>query len=238
MSRFDDVRRLESVDSTNRYLLDLARAGAPEGVVVVADFQTQGRGRRGRIWEAPPGAALLLSVLARPDPARLPPERRWLLTAVMALAGADACQEVAGVGPGQVDIKWPNDLLLSGRKLAGILAQADASAVVIGLGVNLSWCPPGAAFLGHGVERDQLLAEILNRLDGWWDRWPQVADAYRQRCATAGRRVRVTLADREVVGRAVGVGPDGALRVVVNSGGGAEREETFLVGDVVHITGP
>lgn len=237
MGRFDDVRWLESVDSTNRYLLDLARDGALEGAVVVADYQTRGRGRRGRIWEAPPGAALLMSVLARPDPAVLPPGQRWVLTAAMALSGADACQEVVD-GPGSVDIKWPNDLLLSGRKLAGILAEADAGAIVIGMGVNLTWCPPGATFVGPGADRNQLLEAILTRLDGWWDRWPQVADAYRRRCATVGRRVRISLADREVVGWAVGVDPDGALRVSLDLGGGKESQERFLVGDVVHVTGP
>ncbi|MGH9125162.1 MAG: biotin--[acetyl-CoA-carboxylase] ligase, partial [Acidimicrobiales bacterium] len=243
MGRFDDVRWLESVDSTNRYLLDLARGGAPEGAVVVADYQTRGRGRRGRIWEAPPGAALLMSVLARPDPALLPPGQRWVLTAAMALAGADGCQEVvdldpgrAADGPGSVDIKWPNDLLLSGRKLAGILAEADAGAIVIGMGINLTWCPPGATILGPGADRSLLLEAIITRLDAWWDRWPQVADAYRRRCASVGRQVRVSLADREVVGWAVGVDPDGALRVSVDLGAGKERQERFLVGDVVHVT--
>lgn len=230
-ARFHDLRRLETVDSTNRYLLDRARSGAPEGEVVVADGQTAGRGRRGRTWEAPPGAALLMSVLARPQRTVLPPARRWLLTAAMALAAADACRSAApDVGP--IDIKWPNDLLLSGRKLAGILAEADAGAIVVGIGVNLTWCPPGAALLG-AVERDQLLDGVLDRLDGWWDHWSEVEAAYRHRCVTVGRWVHVTLADGEVVGRAVGIAPDGALELDTPEG-----PERFLVGDVVHVTDP
>ena len=163
-SRFTDVRRFESVDSTNRYLLDEARSGAPEGVVAVAAHQTAGRGRLGRRWEAPPGANLLASVLLRPD---LAPGQRHLASAVVALAAADAVAEVTGSRPG---IKWPNDLLAAdGRKLAGVLAEADATGatatgatatgatasgptrgaaaprgglrppVVVGIGINVNW---------------------------------------------------------------------------------------------------
>src|SRR5580658_8568223 len=101
-TRFRDIRELAEVDSTNRYLLDLARSGAPEGVVVVADFQSAGRGRLGRSWEAPPGGGLLVSILLRPPWAAVAPDRRWLVTAAVALAAADACRQVAGVAP---DIK-------------------------------------------------------------------------------------------------------------------------------------
>jgi BirA family biotin operon repressor/biotin-[acetyl-CoA-carboxylase] ligase len=162
-TRFNDVRRLESVDSTNRYLLDEARAGAPAGVVVVADHQTAGRGRLGRSWEAPAGANLLLSVLLRPA---LDPSDRHLATTAVALAAVDA---VAALGlaaatggrsdtggdapdrpPVTVGVKWPNDLVDGGgRKLAGVLAESDLSPVgpggslpapvVVGIGVNVNW---------------------------------------------------------------------------------------------------
>ena len=113
-----DVRRHADLDSTNRQAADLARAGAPEGVVVVADHQTAGRGRLGRVWDAPPGSSLLMTVLLRPalDAARL-----HLVTMAVALAAADACAEVAGFVP---ELKWPNDLVVQDRKLAGILAEA------------------------------------------------------------------------------------------------------------------
>jgi BirA family biotin operon repressor/biotin-[acetyl-CoA-carboxylase] ligase len=225
--RFTDIRWLSSVDSTNRYLLDLAQAGAPEGVVVVADYQTRGRGRRDRIWEAPAGTGLLASILGRP--VALAPQRRWLLTAAMALAAADAC------GPDvDVDVKWPNDLLIGAGKLGGILAEADAGAVVVGIGLNVSWCPPGAASLPPGTDRRQLLDRLLAFLEGWWDRWDDVFDAYTRRCVTVGRRVQVSLADGTVTGQAVGVEGDGALRVATDAG----VEETFLVADVVHVTEP
>jgi BirA family transcriptional regulator, biotin operon repressor / biotin---[acetyl-CoA-carboxylase] ligase len=153
-SRFADVRWVASTGSTNADVLALARDGAPEGVVVVADHQTAGRGRYDRTWVAPPGGSLLLSVLLRP-PSRL----ASATTMATAVAMADAVEEVVtGVSP---ELKWPNDLVVAGeggeRKLAGILAEADwpASAtisagwrepseheravVVVGVGLNVSW---------------------------------------------------------------------------------------------------
>ncbi|MGA8726587.1 MAG: biotin--[acetyl-CoA-carboxylase] ligase [Acidimicrobiales bacterium] len=117
---FADVRRFPSIDSTNRYLLDEARAGAPEGVVAIADHQTSGRGRLGRRWEGPAGTNLLASVLLRPD---LRAEERHLASAVVCLAGRQAARQVAGV---TLAVKWPNDLVApDGRKVAGVLAEAD-----------------------------------------------------------------------------------------------------------------
>ncbi len=153
---FTDVRRFESIDSTNRYLLDEARAGADEGVVAVADHQTSGRGRLGRRWEAPGGTNLLASVLLRPD---LRAEERHLASGSVALAGREAARAVAGVILG---VKWPNDLVApDGRKVAGVLAEADLvepiapgagqtgasgarserrpPALVVGIGMNVNW---------------------------------------------------------------------------------------------------
>ena len=133
-SRFTDIRRFDSIDSTNRYLLDEARRGAPDGVVAVADHQSAGRGRLGRSWEAPPGSNLLLSVLLRPD---LPVGDRHLASAAVALAAAEAVDAVTGV---RVGIKWPNDLLgPDGRKLAGVLAEADLGVAADGG----AWALPG-----------------------------------------------------------------------------------------------
>ena len=135
-----DVRWFESLDSTNSYLLEQAAEGAPEGMVAVADHQRAGRGRLDRRWESPPGSSLLTSILFRPtfDPAEL-----HLCTAAVALAAAEACRRVAGVGP---VIKWPNDLLVGEAKLAGVLAEADftgdACAVVVGIGINVAWPGP------------------------------------------------------------------------------------------------
>jgi BirA family biotin operon repressor/biotin-[acetyl-CoA-carboxylase] ligase len=190
-TRFAEVRWFEALDSTNRYLLNEARSGAAEGLVVVADHQSAGRGRLGRRWEAPRGANLLVSILLRP---RLPVDARHLASAVVALAAADACEALSGVG---VDVKWPNDLLVGGRKLAGVLAEADVGAedrspIVVGIGINVAWPPrpsgdqtaPDAASplrtdvtevtdtatsllreCGHPVDRAQLLERLLVGLE-------------------------------------------------------------------------
>ena len=220
-TRFADVRRFEEIDSTNRYLLDEARAGAAEGVVAVADHQTAGRGRLGRRWESDPGAALLCSVLLRPS---LAPERLHLATAVVALAAAVACDRVAGVRP---EVKWPNDLVLGDRKLAGVLAEAELPALVVGIGINVTAAPPGAACLGDGVDRDELLRVLLAELDRRYGRWDDVAGEYRERCSTVGRRVRVEPAGGEPFeGEAVGVTDEGHL-VVGN--------RVVAAGDVHHL---
>ena len=114
-----DIHWLDEVGSTNTYVRDRARQGAPAGLVAVADHQTAGRGRLDRHWESPPGANLLASVLLRPGSGA---EGMHLCAGAVALAGADACREVAGVEP---VLKWPNDLLLDGAKLAGVLAEAE-----------------------------------------------------------------------------------------------------------------
>ncbi|MBW3547081.1 MAG: biotin--[acetyl-CoA-carboxylase] ligase [Actinobacteria bacterium] len=247
-ARFGDVRRRERTDSTNREVLDLARAGAPEGVVVVADHQSAGRGRRGRAWVAPPGTALMASVLLRPV---MDPGSAHLAVACVALAAAEACEEVAGVRPA---LKWPNDLVVDdddaggSGKLAGILAETlvDGSrldAVVVGMGLNLvrSPAPPaGAVFLedlaGGAVDREQLLRAWLDRLDR---RYPSLAgpagrralvDDYRRCCATLGRRVRVALDEGTLEGRAVGL--TGAGHLVVETAGGRHQ---VGAGDVVHL---
>jgi BirA family biotin operon repressor/biotin-[acetyl-CoA-carboxylase] ligase len=144
-TRFGPIRRFTEIDSTNRYLLDEARAGAPEGTVAVADYQVAGRGRLGRRWEAPPGSNLLVSVLLRPS---LAVDELHLCTVAVALAAAAACERGAGVVS---DLKWPNDLMVRGRKLGGILAEAlpavahMQNAVVVGLGLNVGWPPTDGA---------------------------------------------------------------------------------------------
>ena len=148
-TRFAAVRWFEEIDSTNRWLADEARAGAPEGAVAAARWQTAGRGRLGRRWEAPPGANLLVSVLLRPTYGAAAVHRS---AAAVSLAAADACAEVAGVAPG---CKWPNDLVVGDRKLAGVLAEVVADpggvlaegrpcALVVGIGLNVHWPPPDA----------------------------------------------------------------------------------------------
>jgi BirA family biotin operon repressor/biotin-[acetyl-CoA-carboxylase] ligase len=236
-----DVRRFEEIDSTNAYLRREARGGAPEGTVAVAEYQSAGRGRMDRRWESLVGASLLTSVLFRPD---FDPSELHLCTAAMALAAAEACWQVAGVG---TVIKWPNDLLVGGAKLAGVLAEAEfesmSCAVVVGLGLNVGW--PGPAGVGGTclddlsatpVDRDALLDALLDALSGrraLLDSAPgrrEVAAELRRRCATLGQRVRVELAAGAVVGVAVEV--DDAGHLVVQTATGLC---TVSAGDVVHL---
>lgn len=243
---FTDIRRFDSIDSTNRYLLEEARQGAHEGVVAVAEHQAAGRGRLGRSWVAPPGSSLLVSVLLRP---RLDLGRLHLLSVVAALAASDACADLCGLRPG---LKWPNDLVVGYRKLAGILAEADlaaaeVSAVVVGLGLNLSWGGGMPADLretavtleeasGVVVGRDGLLGRFLEVLEGRYQRLStaggrsEQAAEYRSRCTTIGTAVRVELADEVFTGTGADIDDEGHLLVDV---GVCLRRVT--AGDVVHL---
>jgi len=254
--RFREVRRFPELDSTNRYLLDEARAGAPEGLVVTADHQTAGGGRMGRRWEAPPGANLLVSVLLRPT---LAVEELHLCTVAMALA-ARAAVAAAGAGGIAPVLKWPNDVMVGERKLAGILAEAIPGAVVVGIGVNVAWPPPdgesgadqvptelrGATSLWReargagspvrpdpGALFDLLLDELAHRLDDLADAdgRRRLASDYRRVCTTVGREVTVALSEDEAVtGRALDITVEGHL--VVDTG---PCLRTVTAGDVVHL---
>jgi BirA family biotin operon repressor/biotin-[acetyl-CoA-carboxylase] ligase len=233
-ARFRDVRRLAETDSTNRYALDLARAGAADGVVVVADHQRAGRGRLGRTWTAPPGASLLVSVLLRPE---LPPEQRHVVVMAAAVAMGDALARAAGV---TATTKWPNDLLVGTRKIAGILAEASGDAVVVGIGVNLDWpvVPPELEDIatacnlesGRTTSRDDLLVEFLARYDAQLSDLDDTRRRYRDELGTLGRTVRVERAHGTLVGRAVDVDDAGRLLVEVDG-----AVEVIAAGDVVHL---
>jgi BirA family transcriptional regulator, biotin operon repressor / biotin---[acetyl-CoA-carboxylase] ligase len=235
------LRRFATIDSTNRWVLDQARHGAAAGLVAVADEQTEGRGRRGRTWSAPPGSSLLVSVLLRPT---LHVEEVHVLTMAAALALRDAVEDVAGLRSG---LKWPNDLVVGDRKLAGLLAEADLEsegqvrAVVIGLGCNIEWAEiptelEGIATacnleVGHPVDRGRVLDAFLDHLSLRLGHLDRVHAEYRDGLATLGRKVRVDLGDREVIGTATDV--DAAGRLVVTQDAGAAV--TVAVGDVVHL---
>lgn len=239
-----DVRRFDTIDSTNRYLVDEARGGAPEGVVAVAAFQTAGQGRLGRRWEAPPGACLLTSVLLRPE---VDPSALHLCTVLVALCGVEAAQAAADFSPG---IKWPNDLVAGDRKLGGVLAEVVATpgqsrAVVVGIGMNVSWPgPPEAA--GTSLEAVARRAVALDSvLDGLLDALSRtralldsaegralLVTSLRQHLVTLGQEVRVELPSGTLLGRAVDV--DGEGRLVIESAPGRTRT-IVAAGDVVHL---
>ena len=191
----------------------------------MAAHQTAGRGRLGRNWEAPPGANLLCSVLLRPD---LPVDRLHLAVGAVALAGRAAALEVGGVHAG---LKWPNDLLVEdGRKLAGVLAESALPAVVVGIGLNVGWAPPGAACLGPGVLVEGVLDCLLVHLDRLVRDWDAVVAEYRRACVTVGQAVRVELADETFTGTAADVTDEGHLLVDVGM-----CLRTVAAGDVVHL---
>jgi BirA family biotin operon repressor/biotin-[acetyl-CoA-carboxylase] ligase len=256
-SRFSDLRWVEETGSTNRDLLDVAAAGGADGVVLVADHQTAGRGRLDRSWSAPPGASLLVSVLLRP---RMAVGDAHLLTTAAGLAAAEACRRVAGV---DVHLKWPNDLVIlqeeeaptptgSGyRKLGGILAESlvegDALvAVVVGLGLNVNWpeeLPADLADLavalnhvvGHAVDREELVVVLLRELERTLDDPAAIMGRARERSATLGRQVRVELGDGVVEGRAAAIDDDGELLVDVTGTDGVTVRRRVVAGDVVHL---
>ena len=214
---------VDETGSTNADLLAAAASGAPDRSVLMARHQTAGRGRLDRRWDAPAGANLLVSLLFRDVP-----EHPHELTQRVALAAARACNDVAGAAP---TLKWPNDLLLDGRKLAGVLAQSGGSGpeyVVVGIGLNVGWAPDGAARLGDDLQPVVILEAMLAA----YDRLPEdITESYRSALATLGQSVRVELPGSTVVGRALDVLADGRL-VVLDECGITHRFDT---GDVVHV---
>jgi BirA family biotin operon repressor/biotin-[acetyl-CoA-carboxylase] ligase len=230
---------LARTGSTNDEAVSHARAGAPEGLVVGADLQTAGRGRRGRAWEAAPGDALLVSVLLRPPVA---PVDAGLLPIVVAVATAEA------VGFGAT-IAWPNDVFRGDRKVAGILCEMSADQekvawAVAGIGVNVRsaprledarWPPGALGDDGPPPARGDLLVDLLGALGRWYRRWVEegptpVLDAYIDRDRLEGRQVTVALEDGELVGRCAGLDALGRLRLVT-----AEGERRLGAGEVTRV---
>ena len=216
---------LAACDSTNDEVAALAAAGAPHGAVVTAAAQRRGRGRLGRSWYSPAGESLYLSCLLRPQltPAQVPP--------ITLAAGVAVAEAVAGLGLAP-RLKWPNDVLCGGRKLAGVLTemttrggQVDTAVVGIGVNGNVRSFPPELAGratslaieLGRPVDLIALRAELLAQLEIWLDRFlanglAQVGPAWSRWSGMDGRRVRVELGGGATVeGRVRGITPDGAL---------------------------
>jgi len=191
--------RLDSVSSTQDVARDL-----PIGSVVVADFQTAGRGRLDHRWEAPAGTALLVSFVLEPNP-------------VLSLAAGVAAAEAGGP---EVRLKWPNDLLLGGRKVGGILVEATPDKAVCGIGINLTWAPPDGALLDR--EREPLLEDLHRAIKRWAAEPPRaVIERWRSLSDTIGRRVRVELPGGAIEGVAEDIDDSGLLVVdgrVVSAG--------------------
>lgn len=240
------VEVLDESPSTNAELARRAREGAPEGLVVVAEHQSAGRGRLDRVWVTPPRAALTFSALL--CPVGVPPAQWPWLPLLVGVAVARGVRRAAGVS---CVLKWPNDVLIGERKVAGILVERverpDGAAAVVGVGVNVSFTAaelpqPTATSLtleGGGSDRTLLLGEVLTALGHAYGDWSsaggdparELRDAYTELCSTVGQQVRVELPDGErLLGRAAGVDLGGRLKVATAGG-----EVLLGAGDVVHV---
>jgi BirA family transcriptional regulator, biotin operon repressor / biotin---[acetyl-CoA-carboxylase] ligase len=229
-----DIRVFQETTSTNDVVDKLARDQVKEGAVVFAETQTRGRGRLGRRWVSPPALGLWFSILLRPA---LPPESATQLTIAAATAVSRAIRLHSDLRP---EIKWPNDLLIRGRKVAGVLTELSAELdrtkyVILGIGVDVNQkandFPPElrstATSLrvecGHQVDRPALAAAILRELDFDYARVLQgqfeaVADEWESHCTTLGHEVCIQTGDRKVRGRAESLDPTGALLLRTHHG--------------------
>jgi len=240
-----DIQVFEQTTSTNDVVEKLARDGVREGAVVFAESQTKGRGRLGRKWSSPTHKGLWFSVLLRPN---LHPQEATQLTVISATALRRAIKTVTGLS---AEIKWPNDLLLGGKKVAGILTEMSAEVdrvrhIIIGIGVDVNQdagdfpgeLRPIATSLkiesGNEISRAELATEVLQELDtdyAWIGagKFPEVADEWEAACVTIGRNVTVHIGDRKLRGRAESLDDDGALLVRTEHG----HLERITGGDVI-----
>jgi len=242
-----ELHCFEVLDSTNVTAREMAAAGAADGAVVIADAQRRGRGRLGREWVSPARKNLYVSIVLRCD---LPPER---LAQISLLAGVATCETLRDWAPAAV-IKWPNDVLLGGRKAAGILAEMEQSsgqrAVVLGIGVNLN---SGAGDFpdelrdkatsvrlttGAEVDRARFAGALLTRLEARYEQWRDqgfapIAAAWRQLAPLVGRRIHVAEPSGAVEGEVLALDDDGALRIRRDDG----SEHRVIAGDVTVVGG-
>jgi BirA family biotin operon repressor/biotin-[acetyl-CoA-carboxylase] ligase len=240
-----DIRVFRETASTSDVAEKLARDGVAEGMVVMAESQTAGRGRLGRRWVSPAGQGLWFSVLLRP-PWR--PHETTRLTIAAAVSVARAVQSLTGLVP---EVKWPNDLLLSGRKFGGILTEMSGEQdrvwhVVLGVGVDVNLTagdlPPELRktatslrlALGRPVQRAELAVAVLRELDADYrrllaGRFDAIAEEWAQLCTTIGRQVQVTVGERRLRGRAESLDAEGVLLLRTEHG----RLERVTGGDVL-----
>jgi BirA family biotin operon repressor/biotin-[acetyl-CoA-carboxylase] ligase len=242
-----ELHCFEVLDSTNITAREMAAAGAADGAVVIADAQRRGRGRLGREWVSPARKNLYVSIVLRCD---LPPER---LAQISLLAGVTTCETLRAWVPSAA-IKWPNDVLLGGRKVAGILAEMEQvggqRAVVLGIGVNLNSTAGDfpdelrdkatSVHLATGadVDRARFAGALLSRLEARYDQWRRdgfapLADAWRALAPLVGRRIHVAEPAGAVEGEVLGLDDDGALRIRRDDG----TEHRVIAGDVTVVGG-
>ncbi len=239
-----DIRVFKETTSTNDVVEKLARDGVPEGAVVFAESQTRGRGRMSRKWESSHGKGLYFSVLLRP---KLPPQAATRITIVAATALARAVRACTPLEP---EIKWPNDLQLGGRKIAGVLTELNAELdsvryLILGVGLNVnqsridfpeelrSIATSLHAECGHRIDRALLAARILQELELDYHkvasgRFDEVASEWERQCNTLGRNVTIQMGGRQISGRAESLDGEGALLLRTHHG----TLERVMGGDV------
>lgn len=233
----------EEIDSTNLQVKRLGKAGAPHGTLVLADRQSAGRGRRGRSWNSPKGCSIYMSVLLRPD---VIPDKASMLTLVMAYSVEESIRRCTGL---DVQIKWPNDIVLNGKKLVGILTEMDADInhihyVVVGVGinVNIKAFPEEIAEratslqieTGLEIQRSRIVSEIMKQFEQDYERFLESGDlswlraAYDERLVNCGREVMIHDGRKPYRAFALGINDTGELQVRLSDG----REETVYAGEV------
>jgi len=238
------IHHFHTLDSTNSKAYQLALDGAEEGEVVVAESQEKGRGRLGRQWFSPPFLNLYLSVILRP---KIPPHQASLITLMAAIATADAIQKFSGFLP---LIKWPNDILLRNRKVAGLLNEINSEMdrihfVILGIGINLNMdekmfskeirtvATSLKREMGQTISRKAFLQSLLQELEKWYTIFMKqgsafILKAWRDRAHLKGRRVKVTSFGETLGGIAVDVDSDGALILETADG----KRKRVVAGDI------
>jgi len=238
------IHHFETLDSTNSKAYELALNGAEEGEVVIAESQEKGKGRLGRQWFSPPFLNIYISLILRP---RIPPHQASLVTLMAAVATADAIRNFSGILP---MIKWPNDILFRGRKVAGLLNEIHSEVdrihfVILGIGVNLNMdekifskeirniATSLKIETGQTVSRKDFLQSLFLELEKWYAMFSEqgsalILKAWRDRAHIKGKQVKVTSFGETLVGRAIDIDSDGAL--ILETKGG--RQKRVVAGDI------
>lgn len=231
------VHRLRSVESTNDTAFELARKGAKDGEVVIADVQTKGRGRSGRVWESPANRNIYMSVILRPRDAND-------IASITLVAGIAVAEALKRYAKGELKIKWPNDIWLNGKKLCGILTERGDGFIIIGIGINVNAGPEDfsedvrkiatSLFIDSGRELniEEVFERICRKLNDAFIRFSaggfgSFKDIYSSWSLIDGKRVRVTFGGEITTGIALGVDSDGALLLSANG-----ETRRIIAGDV------
>jgi BirA family transcriptional regulator, biotin operon repressor / biotin---[acetyl-CoA-carboxylase] ligase len=240
-----NLHYFSEIDSTNSYARRLAEQGAGEGEVIIAEAQTRGRGRLGRSWVSPPFVNLYFSVILRPQ---LPPVHAPQLTLMAAVALADTIASFIRTPP---SIKWPNDILVGGKKLAGVLTESSCDSeriefVILGIGVNLNYpvalmpevirerATSIVSLTNTNVSREAFVRRLIQDLDRCYgeleeDGFDSLATRWEALFGLRGKKVRVEMTDRIMIGTAKGIDRDGALILEGEEG----KRQRIIAGDVV-----